>query len=183
MDEWNYWHREYAYGELGCVYDLLDGLGVAAGLHEYFRNTDVIQMAHYAQTMNVIGAIKTTRIAAEFETTGLVLAMYRKHFEALPLTLELAASPLDLTAAVNEEGTRLTLGVVNPTASAVRLELDGGLPGRLSSAGYCVTGPEPTSYNTPGEPRRVDLTALTPESPGVWLIPALSACVLALQSS
>ena len=30
MDEWNYWHREYAYGELGCVYELQDGLGIAA---------------------------------------------------------------------------------------------------------------------------------------------------------
>ena len=45
MDEWNYWHREYVYGELGCVYDLADGLGVAAGLHEFFRQSDIIQMA------------------------------------------------------------------------------------------------------------------------------------------
>ena len=73
MDEWNYWHRDYVYGELGCVYDLADGLGVAAGLHEYFRDTDIIHMALYAQTVNVIGCIKTTKTAAEFETTGLVL--------------------------------------------------------------------------------------------------------------
>ncbi len=37
MDEWNFWHRDYAYGELGCSYERSDGLGVAAGLHEYFR--------------------------------------------------------------------------------------------------------------------------------------------------
>ena len=24
MDEWNYWHRDYVYGELGCQYDLAD---------------------------------------------------------------------------------------------------------------------------------------------------------------
>lgn len=67
MDEWNYWHREYVYGELGCVYELSDGLGVAAGLHEFFRQSDIIQMAHYAQTVNVIGAIKTTRTAAKWK--------------------------------------------------------------------------------------------------------------------
>ncbi|MGD9162489.1 MAG: hypothetical protein PVG39_29045, partial [Desulfobacteraceae bacterium] len=26
MDEWNYWHRDYVYGELGCIYDLQDAL-------------------------------------------------------------------------------------------------------------------------------------------------------------
>jgi alpha-N-arabinofuranosidase len=46
MDEWNYWHRDYVYGELGCIYDLADGLGVAGGLHEYFRQSDIIHMAH-----------------------------------------------------------------------------------------------------------------------------------------
>ena len=88
MDEWNYWHRDYVYGELGCVYDLADGLGVAAGLHEFFRQSDLIQMAHYAQTVNVIGAIKTTRTAAEMETTGLVLQLYRAHYGQVPLQIE-----------------------------------------------------------------------------------------------
>jgi alpha-N-arabinofuranosidase len=88
MDEWNYWHREYAYGELGCVYELADGLGVAAGLHEYFRQSDLIRMAHYAQTVNVIGAIKTTKTAAEMETTGLVLQMYRAHYGQIPLRVD-----------------------------------------------------------------------------------------------
>jgi len=31
MDEWNYWYRPYEYGELGCVYELRDALGVAVG--------------------------------------------------------------------------------------------------------------------------------------------------------
>ncbi|HMP84806.1 MAG TPA: alpha-L-arabinofuranosidase C-terminal domain-containing protein, partial [Verrucomicrobiota bacterium] len=87
MDEWNYWHRDYVYGELGCVYDWSDGLGIAAGLHEYFRQSDLIQMAHYAQTVNVIGAIKTSKTAAELETTGLVLQLYRQHFGQIPLTV------------------------------------------------------------------------------------------------
>ena len=94
MDEWNYWHRDYVYGELGCVYDLADGLGVAAGLHEFFRQSDLIHMAHYAQTVNVIGAIKTTRTAAEMETTGLVLQLYRAHYGQIPLRLEQDFAPV-----------------------------------------------------------------------------------------
>ena len=80
MDEWNYWHRDYVYGELGCQYDLADALGIAAGLHEYFRNSDIIHMAHYAQTVNVIGCIKTTKTAAFFDTTALPLLLYRREF-------------------------------------------------------------------------------------------------------
>ena len=43
------------------VYKLRDALGIAAGLHEYFRQSDLIQMAHCAQTVNVIGCITTTK--------------------------------------------------------------------------------------------------------------------------
>jgi alpha-N-arabinofuranosidase len=69
MDEWNYWYGEPVYGEIGCAYRLKDALGVAIGLHEFFRNSDVITMANYAQTVNVIGAIKTTKTTAFFDTT------------------------------------------------------------------------------------------------------------------
>ena len=82
--------QPYVYGELGCVYDLADALGVAAGLHEYFRNSDIIQMAHYAQTVNVIGCIKTTKTDAFFDATALPLMLYRHHFGTIPV--EVAAT-------------------------------------------------------------------------------------------
>jgi alpha-L-arabinofuranosidase len=63
LDEWNYWYGPHVFGELGTRYFLKDALGIAAGLHEYFRNSDVIFMANYAQTVNVIGCIKTTKTA------------------------------------------------------------------------------------------------------------------------
>ena len=84
LDEWNYWYGEHLYGELGTRYFLKDALGIAAGLHEFFRNSDLYFMANYAQTVNVIGAIKTNKTAAEMETTGLALALYRRHFGVLP---------------------------------------------------------------------------------------------------
>ena len=76
MDEWNYWYGPNDFGELGVRYFMQDALGIAAGLHEFFRNSDIFFMANYAQTVNVIGAIKTTPVSAEMETTGLVLELY-----------------------------------------------------------------------------------------------------------
>jgi len=56
-------------------------------------------MANYAQTVNVIGAIKTTPTAAEMESTGLALALYRRHFGTLPVKVDGAPAPLDVAAA------------------------------------------------------------------------------------
>jgi alpha-N-arabinofuranosidase len=158
MDEWNYWHRDYDYGELGCSYELQDGLGVAAGLHEYFRQSDLIQMAHYAQTVNVIGAIKTTKTAAEMETTGLVLQMYRAHFGQVPLRVEQDFSPCDVAAALTQDGRTLTIGVMNPTETVVELKPSlSGATAAGSATRWHITGPDPFAHNTPGKPRVVDI--------------------------
>jgi alpha-N-arabinofuranosidase len=182
MDEWNYWHRDYAYGELGCVYELSDGLGVAAGLHEYFRQSDLIKMAHYAQTVNVIGAIKTTHTAAEMETTGLVLQMYRAHYGQIPLKVEQDFSPCDIGAALTKDGRALTIGVMNPTDKEV--ELGPVLSGRTPAGNatrWHITGPAPTSHNTPGQPRVVDIRKTEGIDPAAGLkVPALSATLFSI---
>jgi alpha-N-arabinofuranosidase len=182
MDEWNYWHRQYAFGELGCIYELDDGLGVAAGLHEYFRQSDLIRMAHYAQTVNVIGAIKTTKTAAEMETTGLVLQLYRAHYGQIPLRIEQDFAPCDVAAALTKDGKTLTIGVVNPTESELELTpaVSGATPAGPATRWH-ITGPGPTAHNTPGKPRVVDIQrtdGLAATSP--LRVPALSATVFVL---
>ncbi|MCA9297717.1 MAG: hypothetical protein KDA28_01545, partial [Phycisphaerales bacterium] len=42
MTEWNYWYGPHLYGELGTVYFLKDALGIAAGIHEYARSSDIV---------------------------------------------------------------------------------------------------------------------------------------------
>jgi alpha-N-arabinofuranosidase len=156
MDEWNYWHRPYVYGELGCVYDLADALGVAAGLHEYFRQSDIIPMAHYAQTVNVIGCIKTTKTDAFFATTGLPLMLYRHHYGSLPIevTGDYELLGLDIAAAWTEDRQALTLAVVNPSPEtrAIDLELDGF---RLEDrgTGWVIAGEDPSMHNEAGNER------------------------------
>jgi alpha-N-arabinofuranosidase len=160
MDEWNYWHRDYIYGELGCEYNLADALGIAAGLHEFFRQTDIIHIATYAQTVNVIGAIKTNRTAAEMESTGLVLQVYRQHYGSVPVEIKGNFGELDIEAALSADKKTLTIGVVNPTNKAVTLELN--YPGaNLDQAkSYIVTGEAETDKNAPGRARSVDIIEL-----------------------
>jgi alpha-L-arabinofuranosidase len=159
MDEWNYWYGPNEYGELGTRYFLQDGLGVAIGLHEFFRNSDIYFMANYAQTVNVIGAIKTTKTEAEFETTGLVLKLYREQFGEIPIQVNADLQPLDIAAALSRDSKFLTIAVVNPTDKHRRLtlKLTGG---KLIGHGkkWVLVGPDKWSHNAPGKPRQVDVT-------------------------
>ena len=128
----------HLYGEIGTQYFLKDALGIAAGLHEYFRNSDIIFMANYAQTVNVIGAIKTTKTAAVFDTTGLVLKLYRNHYGTIPVKVGGAPEPLDVAAAWKDGRKVLTVAVVNPTKSGRDVPADDqrrepGRPGQAVS--------------------------------------------------
>jgi alpha-N-arabinofuranosidase len=165
LDEWNYWYGGNEYGELGTRYFLQDGLGAAAALHEMFRNSDLFWMANYAQTVNVIGAIKTSKTDAEMETTGLVLALYRRHFGSLPLKSTGDAGPLDVAVALTPDRGTLTLAIVNPTAEprTVSLDLRGAVTGRRATR-FVLTGKDKWSFNAPGHERGVTVTQTTVEA-------------------
>jgi alpha-N-arabinofuranosidase len=158
LDEWNYWYGGYEYGELGTRYFLQDGLGIAAGLHEMFRNSDLFFMANYAQTVNVIGAIKTTQTHAEMEPTGLALALYRQRFGTVPVEIEGAPDDLDVVAAWTEDRTALTVAVVNPTDAArqIALDVEGAEPTGQGMR-FVLTGAEKWAHNAPGRARGVDV--------------------------
>jgi alpha-N-arabinofuranosidase len=156
MDEWNYWHSDAQYGELGCAYDLADAMGVAIGLHEYFRNTDIITMAHYAQTVNVIGCIKTTKTRAFLDATALPLMLYRHHFGSIPIAEEAEPGPsvtkVDISAAWSQDRKAITVAFVNPTREPRNAVIE--IPGvnvASEATTWTITGPEPATRNTPTE--------------------------------
>jgi alpha-N-arabinofuranosidase len=155
MDEWNYWYGPHVFGELGTRYFMQDALGIAAGLHEYARQSDLVFMANYAQTVNVIGCVKTTKTAAAFETTGLVLKLYRRHFGTLPVTAT-ADLPLDVAAAWTADRKALTVAIVNPTREKreVALEVAGA---RLGGTGrrWQIAHDDPLAYNDPSQAPKV----------------------------
>lgn len=158
LDEWNFWYGSHVFGELGTRYFLQDALGIAAGLHEYFRNSDIFFMANYAQTVNVIGCIKTTKTQAEFDSTGLALMLYRRHFGTIPVGVEHQVSPLDISAALTSDGKALTIAVVNPARDAVSLQFsfNAGMPDETAST-WIITASDPMAFNQPGQPRKVDI--------------------------
>ena len=152
LDEWNYWYGPHLYGELGTRYFLKDALGIAAGLHEYFRQSDIIYMANYAQTVNVIGAIKTTKTAAELETTGLVLKLYRAHYGTIPIKVTGAPEPLDVAAAWKDGKKILTVAIVNPTKTAQTIPLTwSGVSVPKTAKLYLITGADEKAFNEPGK--------------------------------
>jgi alpha-N-arabinofuranosidase len=191
FDEWNYWYGAYEYGELGTRYFLKDGLGIAAGLHELFRNSDLFYMANYAQTVNVIGAIKTNNDAAELEPTGLVLSLYRHHFGTLPVGVRGCPKPLDISAAWTKDGSALTIAVVNPDVkrtSRLRFRIAGMAAGRAGRR-FLLTGADPTAGNVPGKPRGVTVQEDAIESTigqagqGPVELPPLSVTLLVLAAT
>ena len=157
LDEWNYWYGPHLYGELGTPYHLKDALGIAAGLHECFRQSDMVFMANYAQTVNVIGCIKTSKTAAALDTTGLALMLYRKHFGLTPVAVE-AAAPLDVAAAWTADRKCLSIGIVNPTMQQldVHLKIVGALL-RRSGQQFQIGGNNPMAHNAPGRNPQVTI--------------------------
>lgn len=182
MDEWNYWHREYKYGELGCPYDLADALGVAAGLHEYFRHTDIIHMAHYAQTVNVIGCIKTTKTEAFMDTTGLPLMLYRAHFGVTPVEVKIDGQgrDLDVVAALSADGDLLTLAVINPRPKPATLRIEvAGQPLQGAGEQWLVAGADPRATNGVGE-TKVAVQHGTVDGLESWTSPGYSFAIVRL---
>ena len=133
-----------------------DALGIAAGLHEYFRNSDIMYLAAYAQTVNVIGCIKTTKTAAGFATTGLPLALYRSHYGNIPVDVTNSNAALDIAAAWTQDHKALTIGVVNTTAQEKKITVD--LKGaNLTGSGtvWVIANSDPMAYNEPGKKPKV----------------------------
>jgi alpha-N-arabinofuranosidase len=157
MDEWNYYSGvPFAYGDLGIRYYLKDVLGISAGLHEFFRQSDIIYIANYARTVNVLGCIKTNRTHAAFATTGLPLKMYRRHFGVTPVEVSGAPQPLDVAAAWTEARDALTIAIVNPAEKMYVFDLD-LKNARLTGDGqvWRIRHSDPMAYNEPGKPPQV----------------------------
>jgi len=113
-----------------------------------FRNSDLYFMANYAQTVNVIGAIKTTGTKAWLETTGQALKLYRHHFGTIPVAVEETTDGLDVAAAWKEDRSALTLALVNTTdrKKTIQWEADGlALPKTIS--GWLIQHDDPDAYN------------------------------------
>jgi alpha-N-arabinofuranosidase len=182
MDEWNYWYGDYLYGELGVRYHLKDALGIAKGYHEFFRNSDIFYMANYAQTVNVIGAIKTTPTAAAFDATALPQVMYRNHFGTIPIDVPQQPNGLDVSAAWTDDKKAITIAVVNAQATADEVVVNLGTTDvKPEATQWLLTGNDPNEYNEPGKPPKLMIQEKTVTLTNNTLaVPALSVVMYRL---
>lgn len=158
LDEWNYWYGPYIYGELGTAYSLKDGLGIAAGLHQLYRDADIYEIAMYAQTVNVIGCIKTTKTDAWMETTGEVLALYNREFGKLPVKVDNdhLIQGVDVCAAKTEDGKYFTVSIVNSTSSPVSVPVSfEGVVLKGEGQSWTMSGSNPLATNDTKDHKRV----------------------------
>ncbi len=156
LDEYNYWYGPYIYGELGTRYFMRDALGIAAGMNEFSRQSDIIYMANYAQTVNVIGCIKANNTHSVMAATGQVLKLYRQQFGTIPLKIEGETRPLDVAATLNERSDTLVISAVNPTWEEVTLNVvvDNVEAGFVAEH-WSISAPDDMAYNEPGKTEKV----------------------------
>lgn len=112
--DWNPQPDGFGIGAFEHYYCLGDAIAAARGLHEILRNADVIAMANWAQLVNVIAAIKTSRTEAVMDPVGHVLASYGGNLRGQLLRVETPPDvPLDIVAAKDPASGDLGIAIVN----------------------------------------------------------------------
>jgi alpha-L-arabinofuranosidase len=162
--EWNPAPDGPGIGPFEHYYPLGDGLASARAVHELIRSADVVSMANWAQTVNVIGAIKARRNYAALDSVGHLLALYRAQVGGGLVPVKLSAEvPVDAVAALDRKTGRLSLGLVNYLPHReVKLSLhasEGNLP-RAAQA-WRINGPGLGAIDVPGQPEAVTTQPLT----------------------
>ncbi len=158
LDEWNYWYGPHIYGELGTRYFMRDALGVAAGINEFSKQSDLIYMANYAQTVNVIGAIKATNTQSVMAATGQALTMYRKYFGTIPIAFTGDVRPLDIAATLTADRKYLCVSLVNLSWSSHQVKIDFDADFKYSDMEvYTLKAVSDMAYNVPGQEKTVTI--------------------------
>jgi alpha-N-arabinofuranosidase len=133
FDEWAYSFQD----------SLKNSLAIALAFHEFFRHTDFIAMAGFTMAT---GWLDFTRTASTISARGKIFQLYHQHFGAIPVAVDgnaptpkpqypvggdqpkvnagSATYPLDVSAALTEDGSALVVAVVNATEQAQPLALD-----------------------------------------------------------
>ncbi len=162
--DWNAAPDGPGVGAFEHYYTLGDAIAAGRALHELLRSADVVAMANWAQTVNVIGTIKTSRSFACLDPAGHLLALYRAQVGGVCLPIRAdGPATVDAVAAWDEASQTLSLGLINwsPRADAtVALELP-GVAGFTSARAWRITGPALGATNIPGQPESVTTAAVS----------------------
>lgn len=177
--DWNPMPDTPGVGIFEHYFPLGDAVTVARSLHEMIRETESIGMACWPQTVNVIGAIKTSRTAAAMDPVGHLLTLYRARMggNATPVAVA-GEGPLDAVAAYDRDKRLLSFGLINysPTESlSVALQA----PNAAAAGAWRIHAEDIGAINVPGQPEAVCVRSLAAPAPGDALtLPAHSITVV-----
>lgn len=175
--------------------DIAGALGAALVLHEMFRHSDVWAMSAYTALTSVV-AYDRTDAYPTIRSAGLLFELYTEHLGTVPVEVVQGSSPqpdlpgtvgvdkpaessgsptypLDVLAALSEDGRTLTVAVANPSEAphALRLHFQGATPkpGRV----WTLSSPRLDAQAVPGqEPVSAVTEAALPEPAGSLTVPA-----------
>jgi alpha-N-arabinofuranosidase len=211
-DEWNVWYRARGpvHRRTGIEeqYDLSDALAIASYLNVFIRQCRTVRLANFAQLVNAIGAIFTSKGAMFLQTVYHPLRLYAEQMREVALdpfvecdqydlrpedetsprehrVADLGPFPLlDVAATCDENRGTLVLGVVNrhihrPIATTI--ELQDGRAARRGVA-YEVNGAGPRVLNTFEQPDAVTVRERSLEAGACrsYEVPAHSVTLLRL---
>lgn len=186
--EWNPEPDAPGVGIYEVYYPLGDAIAIGRALHELLRSADIVEIAQWAQTVNIIGAIKTSRTHASLGSVGHLLTLYRAQVNGRILPVDVAGEvSVDAVAALDQKSRTLSLGLINYSPRddiSVKLDLRGiAASGRTTA--WRINGPSLSSLNVPGKPEAVTTTRL-PEPVSIAkpvVLPAHSISVLQIPVS
>ena len=161
--------------------DLKGTLAIAAAFHEFFRHTDFIEMAGYTMATNWLNYDRTR---SQISLKGRMFQFYQQRFGTVPVevsgnsptpkpkypiggdqpTVNTGGDtyPLDVSAALSDDGQTLTVAVVNANEKphSFSLSLDGFAH---KGTGRCwkFTGSHPDAKNPLDGPAEVGITEST----------------------
>ncbi|GLB48318.1 carbohydrate binding domain-containing protein [Neptunitalea lumnitzerae] len=138
LDEWAYYTNwVHPTPTLGVT------IGYGRGFNELFRHTDLFKMAGFTFGTSCLSFTDTD---VDYNATGLLFKLYQSQFGRIPVVVngnspqpapkwplggdqpvENAGGnvyPLDVVAALTEDGTAITVSIINPTEAAHELTLD-----------------------------------------------------------
>jgi len=170
IDEWGIvreWKPEPDGPGIGIYevyYPLGDGIANGRALHELIRAADLVEVAQWSQTVNVVGAVKTSRTHASLGPVGHLLALYRARVGGRLLPVQIAEdSTVDVVAAWDEASQTMSIGLINYSpdkAVAVSLKMNGARKWN-ATRGWRINGPSLDAINVPGKPESVTTTPIS----------------------
>lgn len=134
IDEWGIWESNGGGTyNLDCRYTWRHALATASFLNVFHRQAELVTMANWAQSVNVLGAILANEKASIEQTVFYPLKYYRKYMGQTLMAVDASGIPgleadqnlpaLDISSTYNDETQTTSVFIVNRSAQAISADI------------------------------------------------------------